>query len=415
MTPIHFETQRGFWLLRALGAAGMATIGAIWVVKAGLGSFQGWFSMLVLAFGGVGAVVGIREGTRRGPRLTLDERGLHDRSLGVGVIEWSDITRASPYWMAKKPFVALELRDPAKYVARASRFKQLLARQAVANGLPPFSVNLVGVNADATKVAELIMSRRRSGAPGTLAASSDEADESHDDDLHDAEPPTPHRVARRALVLAALACRSALEKDAGNTDAERFRRDVLAWLGDVGALAEAEPGERRILEAPLGALDEQRVIDASWRGEGLAVLAWALRRAELPSYGKTAISADVATALGFMRTPAESVLAAPTLRSPAEIETLARRLFALHWRLREFTLRPRAMDFATFARTARFGPLDIEGLELASGDLAIDGRPLLSADPHRVDECLGIARERQQAANWLRGDERLYSDVGADT
>lgn len=235
------------------------------------------------------------------------------------------------------------------------------------------------------------------------------------DDPPEPEPPAARRVAQRALVLAAVTCRGALEVDAGKSDAEAFRRDVLVWLTSVGALAEAEGEERRMLESPLGTLDERRVIDATWRGEGLGVLAWALGRSELPSYQETVRPPEVADSLGFMEASGDALLNKPTLRSPAELETLARRLFALHWRLREFTLRPRPMDFASFARTGPFGPLDVSGLAFAKGDLAIDGRPLASVDERRRRECLSIARERQQAANWLCGQEHVYSDVGCDT
>jgi hypothetical protein len=98
-----------------------------------------------------------------------------------------------------------------------------------------------------------------------------------------------------------------------------------------------------------------------------------------------------------------------------EIERLSNRLFALHWRLRQFSLKPQHMDFFSFSRTARFGPLDVEGLAFANGDLAIDGQPLVDVPEDRRRECMSIARERHQAANSLCGYETTYSDVPCDT
>src|SRR5690606_38129464 len=95
----------------------------------------------------------------------------------------------------------------------------------------------------------------------------------HDDDFPDPEPPPPNRVAQRALVLAAVSCRSGIEDDASNREAEAFRRQALAWLRDVGAIEEVEPDELALLSAPLGTLRKRQVIDGSWRGEGLGVLA----------------------------------------------------------------------------------------------------------------------------------------------
>ena len=240
-----------------------------------------------------------------------------------------------------------------------------------------------------------------------------ESDE--DDDLAEPVPPTADRVARRALVLAAVACRSAIEGDATNPRAEAFRREVLDWLRDAGAEEEAEPDELALLRAPLGSLDERQVIDASWRGEGLGVLAWALGRYELPSYQHTVTPPEVADRLGFMTPDAALLVQHATLRDAEELEALASRLLAVHWRLRDFSLRPVHMDFASFAPTAWFGPLDVTGLEFAGGDLAIDGRPLMDVGEARWRECMSIVRERQQAANWLCGQQTLYSEVSCDT
>jgi hypothetical protein len=236
-----------------------------------------------------------------------------------------------------------------------------------------------------------------------------------EDDLPEPDPPLPARVARRALVLSAVCCRSAIEDDAQNAEAETFRREVLEWLHDVSAIDEAEPEELALLSAPLGSLNERQVIDASWHGEGLGVLAWALARYELPSYQQTISSPDAADAIGFMTLDAAELIGNAVLRRPEELEELAERLLALHWRLVEFSMQPEHMDFMSFARTAYFGPLDVEGLEFVRGDLAIDGRPLMDVGEARWRECLSIARERQQAANWLCGQETLYSDVTCDT
>jgi hypothetical protein len=64
-------------------------------------------------------------------------------------------------------------------------------------------------------------------------------------------PTTPLRAAQRALVLSAVVCRSRIESDAGNKDAERFREDVLNWLFDLGLSDEIEKEEYELLISPL--------------------------------------------------------------------------------------------------------------------------------------------------------------------
>lgn len=51
-----------------------------------------------------------------------------------------------------------------------------------------------------------------------------------DDEQIEYCPPTAVRVARRALVLSAVACRGFLEKDAGNAGAEAVRTRAVDWL-----------------------------------------------------------------------------------------------------------------------------------------------------------------------------------------
>jgi hypothetical protein len=111
------------------------------------------------------------------------------------------------------------------------------------------------------------------------------------------------------LVLSAIVCHSAIEGDAGNPKAEAFREDVLSWICGIGLVEEAESNEFALLECKLGGLSDRQRIDASWRAEGLAVLAWALRRGELPVYDKRADPYPIAQALGFREMRQDTVLA----------------------------------------------------------------------------------------------------------
>ena len=157
MTPIHYHTKRSFWLIRAVGAAVFAVVCGLWL-RRGFDSFSGWVGLVGFIFFGLGVIVGLVQGLRRAPRLTIDDQGVHDRTLGVGIIAWSDILRAEPYGVAQQPFVGLYLRDPDKYLARASTSKKLLARLNAGAGFP-LSINLAGLDADPGVVAEMIMAR----------------------------------------------------------------------------------------------------------------------------------------------------------------------------------------------------------------------------------------------------------------
>jgi hypothetical protein len=236
-----------------------------------------------------------------------------------------------------------------------------------------------------------------------------------DEEEGELRPPSAERVARRALVLAAVVCRSAIEGDAGNAEAEAFRQSVLAWTETIGIAPEMESDEMKLLRTPLGGLTSRERIDGTWRAEGLAVLGWALGRSELPPYDVGADPLAVADALGFREAANETVLADARLRAPEELVALADELLALHWRLRQYSLDGKAIDFKSTAAKAWFGPLPIARLRLAEGDLELRGVPIFRAPEALWREAMSIASERQQAANWLMGQDEIYSEVTTDT
>jgi hypothetical protein len=229
-------------------------------------------------------------------------------------------------------------------------------------------------------------------------------------------PPTAQRVARRALALTAVTARAILEQDAANAEAPRTYRDLLAWVRDLGIDDEFEPDEWAILQRPLARLDQRGQINSTWRLEGLVVLAWALGRFEIPPHDQLVELNPLWRSLGLLDgEAARALLAQPTLRSREEIGALRNRLFALHWRLRNFHIDPGVMDFAEYARTCWFGPLDISGLPLVEGDLGLRGERIDRAPAGVVSTAHSTAQERHQAANWLWEGPERYSEASVAT
>lgn len=219
----------------------------------------------------------------------------------------------------------------------------------------------------------------------------------------EANPPAAERVARRALALVAVTARAILEQD--DASAEHVRNtyaDLLAWVTEIGLDAEFEPDEREVVNCPLGQLDPQQQANATWRLEALVVLAWALKRFDIPPHDELAKLNPLWKCLGILDADAaRGLIANPDLRSREEIGTVRNRLFALHWRLRNYHLTPAVMDFAEFARTCWFGPLDLTDLPLIDGDLAVGGERIGRAAAGAVATARSTAHERHQAANWL--------------
>lgn len=256
---------------------------------------------------------------------------------------------------------------------------------------------------DGQVLAELVVQPDSSLAPG---------DQDVEDDFV-ADPPPADRVIRRLLVLTSVAARALSEADGEDLDAARA--GILNWVGGLGVESELEPAEQRLLAAPAGEVPIHDRVAASWRIEGAAVLGCAAGLLEIDGHTVPIDPADLTQALGFPDPDRTASLIAPlSLRSRDELNALADRLFAIHWRLREQSLRPRAFDFEEFARTAWFGPLNIEGVPLIDGDLAVGDRALMDADPSAVATATSVVSERHLAANWLR-EGGVYSETDTST
>ena len=222
------------------------------------------------------------------------------------------------------------------------------------------------------------------------------------------EPPRPHRIAARALVLSAVVARAYLEEGAGDPHTEQLRAQILAWLSELDLSGAATAAEQKQLQRPVGRLAPREQVDASWLCEGLAVLAWGLGRAELPDADAHVDPRHVASSLGFLEASAGALLALPTLRPDEELALALARLTLIRERLAAFAQRPESIDLCALAEGAALGPLVLAGVPLQEGDLRIDGKPLAQASAERVAEVTSSAIERSRALAWVRGEGPLY-------
>jgi hypothetical protein len=228
-------------------------------------------------------------------------------------------------------------------------------------------------------------------------------------------PPTGDRVAARAMVLAAVSCRAAIEKDAHNSGAEDLRQQVVEWIQRVGVAVELEPSESALRSTPLGRLERKTQLNELWKSEGMVVLAWALSCATIPPFHHQCEPSDVANDMGFLGDRRSTALNSPRLRDSAEIESWADTYLTLHWRLRQFSAMPVPIDFVSYVSACTWGPLRLNELEIQQNDLAINRVRIDKVEPDILRQTLSIVQERHQAFNWLLGLEKIYSAVTTDT
>jgi hypothetical protein len=211
------------------------------------------------------------------------------------------------------------------------------------------------------------------------------------------------------MALASVVARAILEQeDPSEGDLEPLRQSIIDWIGSLDLGDELLPDESRDLHRPVGELDPQSAAQGTWKLERLAVLAWVLGCYELPPYDELVDPGPLLEAVGFLNPPAaRELLDFPTVRAGQELTEQRDMLEAVQWRLSEFVRRPERIDFQQGALGAVPQPLNIAGLRLVDGDLAVGARTI--SEVTAVDTIMALVlavEERQRAIRWVLGGER---------
>lgn len=116
--------------------------------------YGGWFGLL--CFGSSGLVF-MRELRDSRPRIIINELGIEDRKLGVGLIPWSEITGAYIKSVKGNDFICLLLRNPEMWTHKLRPTAQKLRKANRALGFSELNLVLAGTDANSGKVLALIL------------------------------------------------------------------------------------------------------------------------------------------------------------------------------------------------------------------------------------------------------------------
>src|SRR5829696_925359 len=96
---------------------------------------------------------------------------------------------------------------------------------------------------------------------------------------------TPVEIRARILIVSAIFRRLALENAPLDEEedplADAF--DEREWLREQGLARQLTARETALLDSPLGSIAPELTIEASWQGEALSALAWAVDAMPMPS------------------------------------------------------------------------------------------------------------------------------------
>ncbi len=231
----------------------------------------------------------------------------------------------------------------------------------------------------------------------------------------DHEPPTARRVAERMYTMLAVAYRGVLDINQERPERQVRLTQLGDWFWTLEVGHELEEYERYILDQPLGDISREHAQQLSQQFESVLVLAWSLGLVDLPAHDHFVQAKKLADVLGMLREDTRFVIDSAELRSELDLRAAADRLMAVHWRLREYELTPRPVDFEGMCRDAWFGPIDLGSLPTIEGDLAIAGQPITRADPAiRIRTQIAI-QHRHRAINWVCGHHPVFSRVDIST
>ena len=229
-------------------------------------------------------------------------------------------------------------------------------------------------------------------------------------------------IGTRILILAAVLRRLALEDapvDNGfDVSAEAF--DEREWLREQGLVGELTASEAALLDSPPGSIAPDAIGEASWQGEALVALGWAIGAVDMPPVG---IVSDPRPVIDVVPRPWDGIKdwlddQTVVLESDAVRQREVAEIW--YWRLTTEVLRRTAPTADRHVYDEAIVDVAAEALEaglvpvLHEGDYSVHGRSIRDLSGNVVDELIAVTGQRLHALNWLCGFGTSWDAVPLD-
>jgi uncharacterized protein DUF4272 len=214
----------------------------------------------------------------------------------------------------------------------------------------------------------------------------------------------PEEVAKRALILGAVAFRSSLEV----TDHPRvvdLSGRLLPWLTGMGLQSNLDPIELELLATPFGQLGRSLRIDAKWAGEQAAVFCWMLKLIEEPDELRPVNPENIPTMLGILKPEAAQIIQSAELRGRNEIEAACRQFVLVRSILQEGRL---GTPDRQIIRWAHVKQLNRAGVPVTEADIERASKTIGRMTPDERNQAAAFYFARRIAAKWYLNDRGRY-------
>jgi hypothetical protein len=214
----------------------------------------------------------------------------------------------------------------------------------------------------------------------------------------------PQQVAKRAIVLGALAMRASLEVTDHPRIFEAASR-LLPWLGEVGCDAEIDPIERDELATPLGGLSPSQKADVNWAGEAAAFFCWTIGLGPALDYANPADQTAVIRTLRILHEDALELQRGAALRPASEVEDACREFVLIRSTLQQCRISSPAKEIIAQLAMQRLAEVGMAASEEVVARANATVAAMTAAEQNRA---AGIYFVREHAALWLFKDTRRY-------
>jgi hypothetical protein len=232
-------------------------------------------------------------------------------------------------------------------------------------------------------------------------------------------PTPPSVVATRALAMAAVVCRGSIDHGRGNNDAEALHAELVEWVATSQLGNQISMDELGMIKAELGTLSEQQIISTTWAVEGLALLAWALKRAEFPAIGAKVNPFSVTDSVGLLSPDVQDLLDSASVQDSETLRACREFHYAVHSRVRTMLRESSVSPDSSFAKWIDPGWITTLGLStsavISDDELLVRGKPISVLKESELREANWILAERHRASIWLCNPQISYGSVTADT
>ena len=221
--------------------------------------------------------------------------------------------------------------------------------------------------------------------------------------------PQPQRVAKRALILGAIAFRSSLEVT-NHPRVVEISQKLMPWLHELACEDELDPIERELLTTPLGQLNDSQRIDANWAGEAATFFCWTLNLLGPLEAARPADQSRLPSVLFILKPGANDILQSASLREITEIQDLCREYVLIRSILQETRFGTPVSDIIRRTNLQRLADV---GLDVTEDAVKRASETVARMTPEERSRSAGLYFVRDHAALWFFRDRPNYFDQDA--